>query len=735
MFGLTFLQPMVLMWLVGLAIPILIHLWRRQHYEGVEWAAIDLVLTALRSERRRLLLRQYLLLFLRLLTIALVVLAAARPMVQNTLAEISFSQKTVWLFVLDDSLSMEYREDGKSLFERAKEGIERWVANAPQGDAFLLLTAADQPRWSIRYASYDKEGFVQELGRLTCRHTSTDWGRALQLVAGRVQSLREEEPGISRVVVAFFTDGQKTNWLAEPSDAHPQQESATALAVLRSSLQQLAESSEIVCVPLVPHRPANAALTRLEANPENALVGQEIVIAGTAHVFGSDYPRLDRLEWLIDGRRVAEQGLVWAGDGEELDFTWSYQFESPGEHVIEAALPTDSLEPDNRRGLIVRVSAERAALCVDGRPSSVPWQGASGYLRAALWTRASVFGNARMRVDVLPQARLPEANLRQYDVVFLCDVSQTTLGETQALKDFVTAGGGLVIFLGPRVNVERYNDALGHSQNGVGLLPGVLQKPESAAGLRLDPLDFRHPIVRVFQGPAAASLISVPVRQYMPLRLRPGEPASVALRLSNGDPLIVASDVGLGRAIVVTTSADLTWSSWPLWMSYVPCILEMENYAGGRQTEVRTVTAGQSLGLVLAPQQAREEDQVQLRDARGNIRAVPWQWVDGLMTWRFADTELCGIYRATIPDQQTSATETETLFAVNAPLIESDIRPWDFAEFVEHELPMMRCVVGSPLPSHSRIAGGAAPGNSFVPWLLHAALVCLLLEVYLGRGR
>lgn len=728
--GFGFLQPAMLGWAIAALIPILVHLWHRHRYHDLDWAAADFVLAALRTERRRILLRQYLLLFLRVMAILLVVCAAARPTFQTTVVARSLHETTGWIFVIDDSLSMHYTRDGVPLFEAALQKIRGLVQAAPDGDAFLLLRGASPVDWAIRQPVSNKSSFLAELDQISCRETVADWPTALQLVEQRVKELAGEEPRLKRFVAMIVTDGQQTNWRRVGEVDRGSRNRATDNTG-SSIAMRITDLAEVIIMRLQVDRPDNAGIVELSAYPASVVFGQEVAFTGCVRGYGQT-TRPERLEWLVDGRKLADQSLTWS-ESSEASFRWTYQFDTAGDHVVTAQLPADPLLPDNQRHVIVNVKRERSVLCVDGRPSPLPFQGATSYLRTALASYGLATGNPAQRIDVVPEGRLAEVDWRRYEAAFLCDVSRITLGEARALRQFVEAGGGLIVFVGPRVNRQAYNESLGTSvQGGVDLLPGLLQEAVSIPESAIDPLNFRHPIVQIFQGRWASSLLTVPIRTYMPLQVSQTGGVDVVLRLGNGDPLIVTKAVGLGRVVLVTTSADLSWTSLPLWTSYVPLILEIQDYASSGRSEARTIVTGDSIGWVFPKGWLADVEKVTITPPRGEPREQSLSLTGQHLQWSFTDTVYCGVYRAEA--RSSSGSSRISLFAANPPIEESDVNPWNFRDFIESAIPEARCISESELsgivPSESK---SAPRGSPLSRWLLSLAVVVLLCELYLGR--
>ena len=73
-----FLQPLMLLGLAGIALPVLVHLLTRRRYDVLQWGAMQFLELG-RTTRRWLRLEQLLLLLLRIGLIVVLVLAMARP--------------------------------------------------------------------------------------------------------------------------------------------------------------------------------------------------------------------------------------------------------------------------------------------------------------------------------------------------------------------------------------------------------------------------------------------------------------------------------------------------------------------------------------------------------------------------------------------------------------------------------------------------------------------------------
>src|SRR6516165_11166903 len=92
---------------VLISAPIIIHLINRMRFKRIRWAAMEFLLKSQKKNRRRLIIEQLILLFLRCLLVVLAVFLVARMLTFFGIALGSTTkQKSVHIVLLDDTLSM-----------------------------------------------------------------------------------------------------------------------------------------------------------------------------------------------------------------------------------------------------------------------------------------------------------------------------------------------------------------------------------------------------------------------------------------------------------------------------------------------------------------------------------------------------------------------------------------------------------------------------------------------------
>ena len=66
-----------------------------------------------------------------------------------------------------------------------------------------------------------------------------------------------------------------------------------------------------------------------------------------------------------------------------------------------------------------------------------------------------------VHVEEMSDGRLLETDLHRFDCVLLSNVGQFTPAEARILANYAAGGGGLIFFLGNRVDAGNYNQELG----------------------------------------------------------------------------------------------------------------------------------------------------------------------------------------------------------------------------------------------------------------------------------
>ena len=368
------------------------------------------------------------------------------------------------------------------------------------------------------------------------------------------------------------------------------------------------------------------------------------------------------VELLVDGKLAAKETVTLAA-GTPSSVAFQYQFDTGGNHTVDFHLSDDALAVDNHHYESIVVRDELQVLCVEGK---------SGAARnVALALAPNLASNVVVRT--LPDHRLSETLLQDFDVVYLCNVGRFTAQSSTQLKEYLARGRGVVMFLGDLAAAENYNQLLLDDDPQQSILPARLIGTSPEGNYRLAPRDYRHPIVQPFRGQERAGLLTTPVFRYTRLAIPEQSLANVALEFSNGDPAIVehtSSKNRGGRFTLVaiapseqSVSRDAgslsPWTAWSAWPSFPPLVQEMLSFSiAGQDTERNRIVGDPISGTLPATSGSQF---VLLTQPNGTNRRISVQEeAGGSPVWQHSETLTSGVYSVELPDVKTAEN-----FAVN----------------------------------------------------------------------
>lgn len=128
-----FKHPEILWFLLLLLIPLIIHLFQLRRFKKTPFTNVAMLQKVISESRKSNTLKKWLLLFTRMLLLACLVLAFAQPF----FAKSNALQPKETVVYLDDSFSMQAKNDGVSLLEQAVQDL---VKSVPESAKFSLFT-------------------------------------------------------------------------------------------------------------------------------------------------------------------------------------------------------------------------------------------------------------------------------------------------------------------------------------------------------------------------------------------------------------------------------------------------------------------------------------------------------------------------------------------------------------------------------------------------------------------
>jgi len=635
-----FITPALLGGALLVGLPIVLHLIMRREAKQIQFPALRFVQRRRSVNQHRLRLRHLILLALRCAIIAMLAAALARPIVRGSAAAGKEDAPVATVLVFDNGLRMQYQHENQSRLERAKE-LALWLIGQLPADApVTLIDRAGR----LRGQDLDKDAVELRIERLEMSTTARPPEEPLRDAADWL----EQHPD-HRGEIYVFTDMAAEAW------------SDDALASFASRLEQLTGTSLFV-IDVGVERPRNLGLDALRLSSEQL---------GSGGVLAIDTQLLSTAT-TPEGDSTPASGPAGPANEVAVELYLESKTSEPekrGQQVFTATPDAPSRVEFSLAGLelgthqgYVRLVGGDALPCDDVRyftvevrpPSKILLVGESSrdtvFLREALAPSAAGGSMAtRFLCEEKPFSELGELDLATYDAICLTDPPTLSATAWQALTSYVSAGGGLGVFLGRRAEKDGVNAAEPQQ-----LLPARLRW-RSREETFLRPVAVEHPALAELRDLVdIAPWGEFPVFQHWELEAGTEE-AYVVAPFANGKPALVERRVGRGRVLLMTTSVsdaahDDAWNllatgpePWP----FLALSNGVAQYLSGASDERLNYLAGQTAVLPLSSGQQISSYVLQSPGVGSSSRApaVRQSLTPGQQDISIAATEALGNYR------------------------------------------------------------------------------------------
>ncbi len=516
----SFLYPAFLIGALAIALPIVLHLLRRDVAPDVPFTVVRLLQKSPveRSRQRRL--RDLLLLAARVAALLLLAAAFARPYAPGAEA----AAAGLRIVAVDRSFSM----GAPGRFERAMQMATEAIDGTPFGERVALL--AFDERADVVAPPGSAADARSGLRGLSAGSGATRYGamlmKASELATG----------GAATLVVV--TDLQKAGWDGD-STAH-------VPATMTIELRATDPSSE------------NLSVSALEA-------GDETVTASVRNA-----SRQSKAGMVVLQHNDAEVGRapfrVAAGATVDVPFAWKRA--SAG--TITASIEDPAgYAADNSRHEVLHGALAPSVMVIASKDAP------GEYLFRAL-DAAAAGTSADLRAQSVSAEQIAggrtEAIGRQSAVVLL-STRALDRSARDAIVKFVRDGGGVLVAASPDVEPAIVAGMFGW--NAAELQADTASRQASFAAT-----DLRHPIFRPF-GSLAANLGQVRFQQTWRVR---ADGWQVPARFSDGSAAVLERAVGAGKVVVFASDLDRRWNDFPLHPAFVPFAVETVRYVASRPT-------------------------------------------------------------------------------------------------------------------------------------------------------
>ena len=549
--SLNFSSPLFLYGLLGIAVPVLIHLLTRRQQKHIRFSAVYLLIQSQKRSTRKSRPNRLLLLLARCLAITLFSLALADPFFSFRQSE-AFLRPASIVFVLDDSYSMGVQAGKRTLFAHALEFVFEGTKQAPEKSEYSLVLASSPARIEQDWTS-DKTIFEKTLKAQSVSFRTTHIGDAIDQSIKLLDSARQEKKKIF-----LLTDLDKNGWKEEAFSKFTHLAPYPVKVLNFSSLQSDDNKGMVKSVQISQEFLTRSRLLRVKVEIRN---------------FSNILSRRP-LSLFLEGKIVKEE-LLDIPPGQTLVQEFSYPLRGNQTLNGKVQVSDDALTTDNSRYFSFHPSQNIKVMVVDGDPETISHQSESFYLERAL----NPFSVSLSHIDptISTLAQLPLRNLSEFSVVILANVRELSPDYELELEKFVLNGGALLFGMGDQVNPKYFNERLGN------LLPIILdsqyQVKEGAPPLHLLLKNNTHPVMKVFSPKELEEMREINFYSMYTVQAREDKIFKVGTWFSNQNPAVIESNVGKGIVVLFLSSLDRDWNDFPIQPTFLPWIQRWTQYS------------------------------------------------------------------------------------------------------------------------------------------------------------
>ncbi len=553
--------------LVG--VPVLLHLILKQEPKRLLFPAIRFLEKRRKISQRKMRLRHFLLLLMRVLLIALFGLALYQPQLAGTLGGLNFGgeQPVAAVFVIDASPSMGYVANDRSRLAEAKRRALELLDDLPSASKVAVLDPSEPGGgWELSLA--DARRRIEDLKepRGVAVPVTTALATAYQLL--RTVDAESDAAEPMPRLVAVFSDRAAACWDA-------------------ARAEDLAKLRDAVPPPPVAHlfldvgidAPANVAIAAVEMKPqivpkdEPPTLNVTVAAAGEA-VVATVIAKVLTVENFV----VRKDVNVPAGGAAAVAFRFEGRSLPPGLHQVEFTLDTpDNLEADNVRYFAFKVAEPRRVLVLADDPAD------ARFWKEAHDAKGEFACELRKATDPLPALAGYEA------VCVLAVLNPEPLWKE--LLPYVEAGGQLLVMPGMALRPDAYRPT---TEPAARLLPAALKKTDSevnhadrpandprrvGAAWLLDDATLRHPMLAPFRDWKLRGGVDFLVNPRLAWQYWDFEPlpdGAVVVKYDDADdpnarrPALIERAVGTrrGRVLLLTTPLETPVEGGKTWNNY-----------------------------------------------------------------------------------------------------------------------------------------------------------------------
>ena len=567
----TFVYPEFLFALAALSIPVIIHLFNFRRFRKVFFTNVRFIQEIKKDTDSKAKLKHLLVLLARLLAIAFIVLAFARPFLPGQQAASNGLSKPVSLFI-DNSFSMESVGKNGPLLEDAKQKAKEIIGAYNNDTRFQILSGDFEARHQRLYTKTDALQMLDQI------QPSPAMRKLSEIVARQNDALQSsKENGGTTYILSDF-----------------QQSMIDMDAVHADS------TVKIRFVPFIAKQNKNIAIDSCYFTSPVMQAGKSMELVVIVKNYSEEKAEEIPVKLFINGQQKAlSSASIEANSKVELKL--SFTPADTGFHNAYVNITDYPVVFDDTYYFSFHLASNAPLLHLYADT-------ASRFIRG-VYASEPYFDLHSVKSDQIDFSTLPNQRMLILDAL-----PSISSGMRDELIKYLKAGGSIALF--PKLNDDysSLNQLL--SAAGANSIEGV-----DASATRIDKLNTESPLLNDVFEKIPENLDLPTVSKHVRFSHKTGSGEETLMRLLNGDPFLSHYTVEKGHLYVFAAPLSTEASNFPKHALFVPVMYKMA-FLSDREQQL-AMTIGQDDVLALNEANVFAEMALHVKNQDGAFDVVP----------------------------------------------------------------------------------------------------------------
>ena len=693
----SFLNPLFLIALLTVAVPLLIYLLNLRKPKKIRFSTLAFFDSLKTTALKRIRIKRWLLLAIRMLAIIALVIAASRPFLPSGFGWASESESKAIAVLIDNSPAMSQIDREGPYIEQAKV-LAAEIVDMTDSEDRLIIEATHGESLNTPFLS--KGAAMNNISAIAPRSKGSYTGDRLKRLEERLNGAREPNK-----IIYFITDAREVQ--------------------MRSVEELFAEPSplNLQILTIGEAVPANTGFENVDIRFSGVGRGSDVQILALLANYGGQAVSNQFLSFIVEDELISQQPFELE-PGETEEFLFNLPETGKMNVAVELLIEGDELTYDNRYYAAVQLPETKRILVIEERASGRVF---NSYLKP-LFDIASNESES-FEIEFLDIQNLEVKSVYSYDAVVLDGIRNIPDYLSEVLIDHVQSGTGLLFMPAAGGDMSSYNRLLSFA--GARHYTGVNGSYGSFETIgRMAAPSEGHPVLEtIFEigEDESIRLNSPELFYYYQIEASSERTSFPILNSRTGSSLLQEVQVGSGRFIYSAIGSDPGWSNFPIKPFFAPLFFRtMEYLVQGERAAINQHKLGEPFQTLLN----RKASIVELIKDGDIIIPQTRQTFQGMEVSYSA--EEWGTGWLTI-----STDGAVVLYSVNLDAMESNLNTFNVSEiekmFINYFSSVNVIRVGSNRAEELNRLQMTSFGREIWFWFIIAAIILLLSESLISK--